>query len=198
MVNIQDSTNTAEFQEWISIKKTEGSKAAHQYYLRSAHWKEVRNTILVRDGHTCKLCGIHELKTKEKSLHIHHQTYARLWKERQQDLISLCQPCHTEIHKAGGTLKVRKYKKTCVKRNTTFTPKARQARIARIQNPAHSVPKEVRSKFYKEIVNGQRPMPSCRPQRFPKKEWKWFKQQYEKNKKTEPVKQKTRRRPAEQ
>ena len=195
MVNIADSTNTPEFYEWQRIKKIEGSKAGHQYYLRSVHWKNARNTILARDGHTCKLCGIHASKTKEKSLHIHHQTYARLWKERQQDLISLCNPCHTEIHKAGGTLKVRKYKKAYVKRNTTFTPKARQVRI---QNAAHSMPKKVRFEFYKEIVNGQRQMPSCRPERFPKKEWKWFKQQYEKHKKTEPVKQTTRRRPAEQ
>lgn len=196
MVNIQNSTNTAEFQEWTRIKKTEGSKAAHQYYLRSAHWKQARATILARDGHTCKLCGIHESKTKEKYLHVHHQTYASVWNEKEQDLISLCHSCHTEIHKAGGTLWVSKYKKTCVKRNTTFTPKARQARITHIQNAAHRKKKRKNKKHRKGNSTTL-----WAPIWAGKKRWhkrlKYIQKQID-EKRTVSVKQTTRRRPAEQ
>lgn len=86
---------TSSRERWNEIRKSEGSKSAHVYYLKTSHWRSRRRPILERDQHRCVQC--HSTKT----LQVHHKTYARLWKERDDDLVTVCTPCHNAIHKAG-------------------------------------------------------------------------------------------------
>lgn len=59
-------------------------------YLRSREWRELRSRIMSRDMRTCP-CGA-------PALHVHHLTYERLFAEHDDDLVSVCQACHTRIH----------------------------------------------------------------------------------------------------
>lgn len=63
-----------------------------QVYLKSDHWKEFRLSILNSCSHSCLGCY------SKSKLQIHHLTYARLWKERQGDVMVLCESCHIKTH----------------------------------------------------------------------------------------------------
>ena len=66
----------------------------YQAYLLSPEWKAKRKRILKRANNKCENCG-----SKEK-LNVHHKTYKRIFKERDSDLIVLCQnKCHRRAHK---------------------------------------------------------------------------------------------------
>jgi hypothetical protein len=65
---------------------------AYAWYLGSAFWRERRDFILHRAGHTCEKCG------KRRATEVHHLTYLRVFQELPSDLVALCKPCHTEIH----------------------------------------------------------------------------------------------------
>jgi 5-methylcytosine-specific restriction endonuclease McrA len=67
-------------------------KAAYHWYLGSAFWREKSQYILERDNHTCQKC------LKRRATQVHHLTYVRVFQEDPSDLVSLCQPCHAEIH----------------------------------------------------------------------------------------------------
>lgn len=51
-----------------------------------------RAPILERDGHACKLCG------GEYRLTVHHISYEHLYNEKDDELVTLCAPCHEKLH----------------------------------------------------------------------------------------------------
>jgi len=63
-------------------------------YLKTKHWKRIRNKVLKRDKFKCKECN------NRKSLQIHHLTYEHLFNEENhlEDLITLCSKCHKNKH----------------------------------------------------------------------------------------------------
>lgn len=63
----------------------------YKNYLKSKKWKVRRKQVLERDNYTCQECG-------NKAWQVHHLTYKRIFNERLNDLISLCEDCHKEIH----------------------------------------------------------------------------------------------------
>lgn len=65
----------------------------YQRYIKSPDWYSIAARIRKRDG-GCLRCG----KSATK-LHVHHGTYARLGKERDSDLFTLCAWCHDELHR---------------------------------------------------------------------------------------------------
>lgn len=67
-------------------------KALYQEYLKTAHWRDRRQQALEKAGHRCRRCG------KGGRLDVHHLTYARLFAEREEDLIVLCRACHGREH----------------------------------------------------------------------------------------------------
>jgi len=73
-------------------------KLTRQQYMLSDEWRSLKNEIYSERGHTCELCGIEEKKLEQK-LHLHHMTYERLFNEDKEDLILLCESCHTNEHK---------------------------------------------------------------------------------------------------
>lgn len=66
----------------------------YKVYLQTDHWREVRKTILMESGQTCKKCG-----TTER-LHVHHKHYRYLGREldHKDCLVTLCATCHGAAH----------------------------------------------------------------------------------------------------
>ena len=61
-------------------------------YLRSRTWRRRRTRVLARDEHGCLACGC------LFGLQVHHLTYKRVGRERMNDLVTLCSPCHVNEH----------------------------------------------------------------------------------------------------
>lgn len=61
-------------------------------YLASEHWSDFRKRYKVAGRRmTCLVCGA-------KPIQLHHRTYARLGRERFEDVIPVCRPHHEAIH----------------------------------------------------------------------------------------------------
>ncbi len=59
-------------------------------------WQKKRLQIMNRDGFRCARCGNDQIK-----LNVHHRRYEwgkALWEVDDEDLVTLCQPCHESIH----------------------------------------------------------------------------------------------------
>lgn len=65
-------------------------------YLRSPAWQSLRNQVLYRDRRQCQTCGC---KTR---LNVHHITYKNLGAEPLDNLVTLCDTCHTALHEELG------------------------------------------------------------------------------------------------
>lgn len=67
-------------------------------YLKSDHWRSVRDKAIDRAGGLCMLCN-----GNDGGLHVHHRTYERLGEEEDMDVIVLCASHHAQFHcKDGG------------------------------------------------------------------------------------------------
>jgi len=75
-------------------KKAKNKKPELNYYvyLRSKIWKRKRLKTLVKANYLCESCK------KNKATQIHHKTYKRIFNEKQNDLIALCNVCHKMEH----------------------------------------------------------------------------------------------------
>jgi len=63
--------------------------------LLTPEWKEKRLRILKRDNYSCNKCG------SNSNLQVHHELYERgkmAWQIDDKYLITVCKPCHEEIH----------------------------------------------------------------------------------------------------
>lgn len=60
-----------------------------------------REYILFRDGHTCQCC---KGKSKDKVLNVHHIESRKTGGDAPNNLITLCETCHTGYHKGTVTL----------------------------------------------------------------------------------------------
>lgn len=80
-------------------------KAAYKRYLQSPQWKKKRKLVIIRDRYKCQLCG------SKKKLQVHHKTYAHVFNEPLTDLITLCQKCHSAVHRKSPKRKRRRKKK---------------------------------------------------------------------------------------
>lgn len=118
----------------------------YKQYLQSNHWREFRRKIYSLRK-TCQNCS-----AKNKKLNIHHKNYDCLWKEKNSDVIVLCQDCHYRFHK-----KPKWKKKMKNKENLDFTKSNNTA------NAIYNCSDEVRdckrcgeshSIFYKKYKNG--------------------------------------------
>lgn len=70
------------------------TKDKYSEYLKSEHWKEVRQERIEIDNHRCYLCG------KATRLNVHHLRYDSLGHEVvSKDLVLLCYKCHKMLHR---------------------------------------------------------------------------------------------------
>ena len=75
-------------------------------------WPQVREQILARDGHRCRLCGRKE--SPERPLEVHHVTPLRVFLSQYtrsvalrlahapENLLTLCPLCHRQVERARG------------------------------------------------------------------------------------------------
>lgn len=71
-------------------------KLTYAEMLKDPRWQKRKTEILTRDRFTCQLCG-----DTEKSLHVHHLRYIKgnkPWEYNDEDLITLCEDCHSKTH----------------------------------------------------------------------------------------------------
>ena len=69
----------------------------YETYLQTPAWRERRGRTLMLAGYACQRCG------RAKATDAHHLTYERLGRERDGDLLALCEACHGALHgRTGG------------------------------------------------------------------------------------------------
>ena len=61
----------------------------------------VREYVLFRDGHTCQCC---KGKSKDKVLNVHHIESRKTGGDAPNNLVTLCETCHTKYHKGEISL----------------------------------------------------------------------------------------------
>ena len=66
-------------------------KQGYKAYLKSNTWRTKREKVLVRDG-CCTRCQ------SRRNLQVHHLTYANVYAEPLEDLVTLCENCHRWTH----------------------------------------------------------------------------------------------------
>lgn len=71
-------------------------------YLRKPEWSLMSARIRKRDGGKCLACA------SSRRLNCHHGTYRRLGREDDDDLFTLCDYCHHELHRRFERHKKRK------------------------------------------------------------------------------------------
>lgn len=79
----------------VSAGRATVTKLGYREYIQSEEWRKVRARYwaskLPKD---CYCCG----KRRQPGFHLHHRTYKNLGHEMLRDLVSVCPPCHEEIH----------------------------------------------------------------------------------------------------
>ncbi len=66
--------------------------AGYVRYMRSPTWRKRRQDAIKRQGHRCERCKM--FRFRKGDLQVHHLTYDRLGKERNEDLQVVCRHCH--------------------------------------------------------------------------------------------------------
>lgn len=72
------------------------SRQNKQEYLSSPQWKALKQQRLTLANHKCENCS------STSRLELHHVTYARLKNEHINDVLILCNSCHSKLHKLTG------------------------------------------------------------------------------------------------
>ena len=72
------------------------TKEAYLEYLKSDHWKKLRQEVMRRDGFRCVDCG------RKNHLQAHHTFYhAELTEHVAADFVTVCFRCHQKRHGLG-------------------------------------------------------------------------------------------------
>lgn len=72
---------------------------SYRKYLVTTHWREFRQRYISGWDGCCFVCGC-----RPKPVEIHHKTYDRIGNENLDDVVGLCQKCHSKVHKMKGKL----------------------------------------------------------------------------------------------
>lgn len=81
---------------WHGAETTNKEHTDYADFLNSDYWRQVRQAVLARDQHQCQKCG------EVKALQVHHLTYKHHRNELNhlEDLMTVCESCHSAIHQA--------------------------------------------------------------------------------------------------
>lgn len=64
----------------------------------------VRQYVLKRDNYTCQCCGAHPTAKKGVKLHMHHLESRKTGANAPNNLLTLCEHCHKQLHEGKITL----------------------------------------------------------------------------------------------
>lgn len=67
---------------------------SYKDYLKTKHWINKKIQFLKNHKNECSMCG-----RKNCKLDLHHMTYENVGNEKLDDLVVLCNECHTKVHK---------------------------------------------------------------------------------------------------
>lgn len=71
----------------------------YKLYLETPHWKRLRAAMILVNRSRCQLCISPEAAWGyEHRIHVHHLTYKNRGAEQFEDLMLLCDDCHTKVH----------------------------------------------------------------------------------------------------
>jgi len=79
------------------------AKMTYFEQLRSPHWQRRRLEIMSRDEFTCQGCY-----DQESTLNVHHKHYIKgrmAWEYGDDELVTLCEACHEDMHEQSERLK---------------------------------------------------------------------------------------------
>nr|DAF57429.1 MAG TPA: NinG recombination protein [Myoviridae sp. ctqfO1] len=93
----------------------------------------VRQYVLHRDGYSCQCCGAHSTDKKKVKLHVHHLETRKTGGNAPDNLITLCEDCHTGYHAGTVALPTTKRKRRST-RDATFMGIMRKTLIERLHN----------------------------------------------------------------
>jgi 5-methylcytosine-specific restriction endonuclease McrA len=65
----------------------------YKKYLKTKHWKLLRNAVYGKFGRTCMVCGESHVE-----VHAHHHRYINRGNENVDDMVCLCSKCHKKLH----------------------------------------------------------------------------------------------------
>jgi hypothetical protein len=81
------------------------NKEEYQIYLKSPHWIGLRNDLRGRDEYkSCFICNYKPYELEEETddyvqkIVLHHCTYENIGREKDSDLVPLCEDCHDLLH----------------------------------------------------------------------------------------------------
>ena len=80
------------------------NKKNYYDYIKSKQWFRLRKAYISTYGNICQICESND------GVHLHHMTYKRLTKEKDTDLLFLCEECHYLIHYGETATKTTKTK----------------------------------------------------------------------------------------
>ena len=116
------------------IKNPKISGVEYQQGEQLGFWN-VREYILFRDGHQCQCC---KGKSKDKILNVHHIESRKTGGDAPNNLITLCETCHTKYHK--GEIKLpAKIKRGMSFRDASFMGVMRWAFFNKLKETYHNV-----------------------------------------------------------
>ena len=78
--------------------ETNYKEMEYKEYLNTPHWKFTRDCAIEYYGDNCCLCG------SAAEINVHHRNYDNKGNEKMQDLIVLCNDCHSKFHGIEKTL----------------------------------------------------------------------------------------------
>lgn len=91
----------------------------------------VRQYVLKRDNYTCQYCGAHPTEKSEVKLHVHHIESRKTGGNVPNNLITLCEHCHKQLH--NGSIVLTK-KRGRSMRDAAFMGIMRKTLIRRLNN----------------------------------------------------------------
>jgi len=69
-----------------------------QAYFNTKLWKKRRKEFTISKKFTCKECGF--VSKNRIGLHVHHTKYEKdMGKDKPENCVLLCLPCHLKLHK---------------------------------------------------------------------------------------------------
>lgn len=87
----------------IRCKDTGEEVTTYEAYLKTKHWRQLREKVYETYNHECAKC--HDIIPLHYA-NVHHRKYKNLGKENMQDLILYCTNCHAKIHTKKKHVKI--------------------------------------------------------------------------------------------